>query len=469
MSRCIAEHEMLPPGAPVVVGVSGGPDSLCLLHVLLRLRESQTDTFSIHVAHLNHGLRGEASQADADSVAGLATGWGLPVTVETADVRRLARERRLSVEEAARQARYAFLAAVAAGVGAPTVAVAHNADDQAETVLMHFLRGSGVGGLRGMLPETQISDLRLLIADGSVSNQQSTIRNLSLIRPLLTTSRSDIAAYCAEHNLEPRFDASNLDTTYFRNRLRHAVLPALEKASPGIRDRLLRLADVAGADAEVLRSALESARSLAVLAESPQAITFDLGAFRSLPLGLRRALVRDAAARLRSGLRDIDFLPVEAAAQLAMTGHAGARAPLPGGLSLTLSYDTFRIAPEGAPAVPAKLPLLSRDVCLPVAVPGVTRLPESPWALSAEVVSPGEWRLDEIEGNEDPWRAFLSWDTPRSLMLRARKPGDRFQPHGMGGAGQKISDFMITNKIPAAWRESLPLLTGGDAILWVCG
>lgn len=418
---------------------------------------------------MNHGLRDEAAEADADFVAGLAARWGVPATVESADVRRLARDRRLSIEEAARQARYAFLASVAARLNAPTIAVAHNADDQAETVLMHFLRGSGVGGMRGMLPETQISDLRLLIADGSVSNQQSTIRNLSIIRPLLTLPRADIAAYCDEHNLAPRFDASNLDTTFFRNRLRHEVLPALEAVSPRLRERLARMADVAAADAEVLRGALASARALAVLGETTRALTFDLAAFRSLSLGLRRALVRDAVARLRTDLRDIDFLPVDAAARLALNGRVGARAPLPGGLSLTVGYDTLRLAFDSAPPDLPDIPQLGPAACLRVDVPGVTPLPGSQWELRAKIAGRGEWRLEEIERNDDPWQAFIGWDEARPLTLRARRPGDRFQPHGLGGANMKIPDFMIANKIPAAWRDGLPLLSDDDAILWVGG
>jgi tRNA(Ile)-lysidine synthase len=160
VSWIIEQHNLLAPGETVIVGVSGGPDSLCLLHLLCRLRG--TYGLTLHVAHLHHGLRGADADADAEFVRALAADWNLPCTVERADVLALAREHRLAVEEAARRARYAFLGRVAAAAGALTIAVGHNADDQAETVLMHYLRGSGLAGLRGMQPRTPLQDYRLL-------------------------------------------------------------------------------------------------------------------------------------------------------------------------------------------------------------------------------------------------------------------------------------------------------------------
>ncbi len=160
IQQAIERYDLLPHGEPVVVGVSGGPDSLCLLHVLRRLADDYGLT--LHVAHLNHQIRGPEADADATFVADLAAEWGLACTVVARDVPSLARRHGLAIEEAARQARYTFLAGVAGQVGSRTVAVGHNADDQAETVLMHFLRGAGPAGLRGMLPLTPLTDYRLL-------------------------------------------------------------------------------------------------------------------------------------------------------------------------------------------------------------------------------------------------------------------------------------------------------------------
>ena len=271
-------YRLFSPGETVVVGVSGGPDSLCLLHLLRRLAPELR--LWLHVAHLHHGLRGAEADADAAFVAELADCWGLPCTVGRADVAALAREAGLSLEEAARQARYRFLAGVAEAGGAATLAVGHNADDQAETVLMHFLRGSGAAGLRGMLPRTPLDDYRLLQAatipiasghrvtalrsprwrqvfvvyswtaqplavsgaDGDASDPPPSpgprvpaSPRLHLVRPLLSISRAEIEAYCAEYRLAPRTDRSNEDTIFFRNRLRHELLPLLETYNPGIR------------------------------------------------------------------------------------------------------------------------------------------------------------------------------------------------------------------------------------------
>ncbi len=171
--HAIQRHHLVTPGETVVVGVSGGPDSLCLLHVLREL--SPELSLRLHVAHLNHRIRGADADADAAFVAALAAAWGLPATLGAADVPALARAHKLAPEEAARCARYAFLARVAEQVGARTIAVAHNADDQTETVLMHWLRGSGLAGLRGMLPATPLEEMRLEICLPACAGPSSAI------------------------------------------------------------------------------------------------------------------------------------------------------------------------------------------------------------------------------------------------------------------------------------------------------
>ena len=222
----INKHDLINPGSIVIVGVSGGPDSLCLLHVLNLLAPEYN--FHLHVAHLNHQLRGSEADSDAGFVQSLAEQWKLPFTIESRDVAAFARENKLSIEEAARQVRYGFFIEVAMRQHSDTIAVAHNADDQTESVLMHFLRGSGLGGLRGMLPKTRLEEYRLQTPEEIA---QHTKRRLYLIRPLLEVPREAIEEYCQQHNLQPRMDASNADTTYFRNRLRHEMLPALENAA----------------------------------------------------------------------------------------------------------------------------------------------------------------------------------------------------------------------------------------------
>ncbi len=458
--RVIDRYGLLLPEETVVVGVSGGPDSLCLLHILNRLCDECR--IGLHVAHLNHRIRGREADADAAFVAKLAEEWGLPYTVEARDVPALAKEEKLSLEEAARRVRYTFLAEVAERVGAKRIAVGHNADDQTESVLMHWLRGAGLAGLRGMLPATPLSDYRLL------EERDKEQEAFTLIRPLLEVTRADVEAYCAEHNLQPRFDRSNLDTTYYRNRLRHELIPYLEGYNPGIREVVRRSAKVIADDYAYLQAELDRFWAQVVVSESGEAIKFDLAAWQSLPASFQRSTLRRAIHRLRRSLRNINWIHVEDARLALLEKPAGTQVTLPRGLMLTMSYQTFVVADEGYVELPTDLPLLAVD-SLPLAVPGTTRLPESQWRVEARLLSRSElppgW-----EDNEDPWQAFLDHGvTGSELTLRRRRPGDRFQPLGLGGRQTTLREFMINVKIPARWRHLVPIVASPQHIVWLAG
>ncbi len=446
VQKAIERERLLETGATVVVGVSGGPDSSCLLHLLNRLRVDYG--WSLHVAHLNHCLRGDDADGDMVFVALLALEWGLPCTIEAVDVRAVAQRRRLSLEEAARQVRYGFLSRVARRVGASAVAVGHNADDQSETVLMHFMRGAGPAGLRGMLSSVDLDSLRLTSPVAACGAQ--------LVRPLLTVPRAAIERYCQAHDLSPRLDRSNLDTSHFRNRLRHHLLPLLETYNPNVRALLRRTARVMTADYELLMTMRDGAWEQVLRKESEGAISFKLGEWRALPLALRRATLRQAAHRLRPQLRDVGFQHVERAVAVASSGSTGAQATLPQGLRLTVGYHSLRLSSaDDAPAAP-DWPLLWQDAPLPVAVPGQTALPNSPWRLEAQ---PWDGSHNAALVNADRWTAFVDADCLGSNpALRPRQPGDRFQPLGMGGRSVEVANFMINAKIPRRWRGHVPLL-----------
>ncbi len=465
----IEREQLLARGDTVVIGVSGGPDSLCLLHILRALATDMQ--LKLVVAHLHHRLRGVEADADADFVRQIAREWGLPCEIGHADVPALARRYRLAVEETARRARYAFLGQVAQRVGAPTVAVAHNADDQTETVLMHFLRGAGISGLRGMLYKTRWGDYRLLeplerALGGQPAGQ---VKEDScprwLVRPLLDVPRADVEAYCTAHALSPRFDLSNLDTTFYRNRLRHDLLPLLETYNPGVRQILRRSAAVMTDDYEVLRAALADAWARVERPGVMGGIAFDLAAWRALPRGLQRATLREAVHRLRRTLRDINFVHIEQALHVAQAGETGERATLPQGLMLYLDYNRIEIADEDA------APMLSGPQvqgARPLACPGVTPL-EGDWEIECRQLAVADLPL-EWGSNPDPWQAWLDADTlGRSPVVRPRRPGDRFQPFGMGGKSAKLGEFMINVKLPAALRDGWPLVEGASGIAWVVG
>ncbi len=443
VQQTIAEYEIFNPGDGVVVGVSGGPDSLCLLHLLHRLREELGIT--LHVAHLHHALRGEEADEDARFVERVATSWGLPSTVEKRDVPAYAEREKLAIEEAARQVRYTFLAEVAKRVGASSVAVGHNADDQVETVIMHWLRGAGTAGLRGMRP---LQGWPLPGID------------LRLVRPLLEIPREKIEAYCQEHHLKPRFDRSNLDTTYYRNRIRHELLPLLEEYNPNIREVVRRTALTIADDHDYLASQGQRTWEK-VVREMEDALAFDLKAWEELHPSLQRQLLRRAIRNLRSDLRNIDWVHIEEARRAVGEKPAGTEVTLPRGLSLFRSYDTFVI---GDMIPIPEMPLIEEE--MKIAVPGRTPLPD--WYLITEVL--GEGGKQEALNNQEPWQGYLDLDqVGQDLILRGRKPGDRFQPLGMEGRSKSLREFMIDAKIPHHIREMLPLVVSPQNIVWVAG
>jgi tRNA(Ile)-lysidine synthase len=458
----IERNHLLSPGDAVVVGVSGGPDSLCLLHLLLRLRDECA--LHLHVAHLNHQLRGAEAEADAAFVARLAAEWGLPATVESWDVPALAQERRLAIEEAARQARYGFLSRVARAVGARKIAVAHNADDQVETVCMHWLRGSGLAGLRGMQIVSRLEELRL---DGEELEPNGEENELLLIRPLLGISRTEIEAYCVTHHLQPRFDRSNLDTTCYRNRLRHELLPFLETFNPGIRQVVLRSANIIAADYSYLREQAAKAWAEVTLDEEREAITFDLARWRALPLSLQRSVLREAIHRLRRSLRNINWVHIENAVQGLQTGHTGMVVTLPRELEATLGYERFTVASTGYKETPPDMPCVCTELALHI--PGRTPLPDSPWSIMAEVVDRHELPATALRQTQ-PWQAYLDYAVSGSrLSVRPRRSGDRLWPQGLGGKPTTLNNFMTNAKIPRAWRDTIPLLVSPQQVLWLAG
>jgi tRNA(Ile)-lysidine synthase len=321
----IRQGGMLTGGERVVVATSGGPDSVTLLHLLCRLRAELS--LRLHVVHVDHGLH-RSSAAHARFVRSLASGWKVPVSVVRVNVRAHARGRHLSIEDAARELRYAALERVARRVGATHIAVAHTADDQVETVLLWLLRGAGSDGLAGMPSSRPLDGLRV-------------------IRPLIDLWRRDVAAYLAAERLLAKQDPTNRLRRPLRNRIRGDLLPRLAGYNPGVKAVLRRLALQVADDAELLeRLSTDAAREAVRRAGSK--IVIDVARFRGLPIALQRRVAHRALVRVRGNTRGLAFVHIERIRSMAANYRVGQRADLPG-LRATRTADGVAImrAPAG--------------------------------------------------------------------------------------------------------------------------
>ena len=444
----------LDPGRPVVVGVSGGPDSLCLLDILQRLG------FTLVVAHFDHQLRSD-SGLDAARVGNLAQNYGLPFVLGSLDVAGFAQEQKLSIEEAARIARYRFLFETARQRAAQAVAVAHTADDQVETVLMHLLRGAGLSGLKGMA-------YRSFMPGWDLDRDTGEGRLLPLVRPLLGVWHSEVMNYCLEHRLEPAHDPTNADVTFFRNRLRHELIPYLGKYNPRVKEVVWRMAQVLAADQAVLEEVTRKAWSRCLSGQGAGYVMLSLGELRSLSLGLQRSVLREAMACLRPNLRDIDFAAVDrAVGWVSQPPHTG-QVDLVSGLRLYFENERLFVMESGALLAEDEWPQVAGGKEELLDAPGELSL-ENGWIIACEPANFGGWEgLSTMKGS--PYHAWLD-AAALSLPLRVRtvRPGDRFEPLGMGGHSMKLSDFFINQGLPRRARASWPLVCSAEQVAWVAG
>jgi len=438
--RAALPDEPLPA---LILAVSGGADSLAMTHLLLNAGISP----QLIVAHLDHAIRPD-SAIDAHFVQQMAGQWGLPCQLGRVDVPALARQSASSLEEAARTARYQFLASVAQAHHTRLVLTAHHADDQVETILMHLLRGSGLAGLRGMQPVSPLP----------------TAPDKWLLRPLLLAERSAIDAYLQHYQITPRQDPSNQDTTFFRNRLRHHIIPALEQVSPQLRSRLGQLASVVAADYDFLESACRQQLERLSQWQTPTTLILDREGWQMLPLALRRGVLRLALFQLLPALRDLGFVNVERARQLGERGEVGKVAQLPASLWLRVGYGELIIG-VGADQPPANAPQLPDERPIPLSLPGQVTLAGG-WQIRA---SQGQWTEAEIAGNPHPFRATIQLPPGTPLLLRPRQPGERIMPLGMAGHSTSLKKLMNQRHIPTPLRPLWPLVATPHHPVWLVG
>ena len=437
----VRRYGLLPAGSRVAVALSGGADSVALLYLLREIAEEEA--FQVAgVAHLNHLLRGADADADERFCRECASKLDLPIDVERIDVAALAPTLQASIEHAAHVARYEFYERAATRLNATHVAVAHTKDDQAETFLLRLLRGAGPRGLGGMHPRAGV-----------------------VVRPLIETSRAAVRAFVAEGRLEFREDASNHDLAIPRNRIRHELLPLVERSyAPGIVDALDRAAAIAREDAEYLDGAAGDAAAR-LISRTRAGVELDADALLREPPAMARRVIR-LAQRAVAGAHFVGFDAVEAVLRFVVSKSTG-QLDLPGhrvnrrGNRLVLTTSRGR-----------EKPLPAADFSYPLDIPGWVKVPEAACTISADMntvpfgrVAKEVWRLTG-RGDEAVLEAGR---LAGPLLVRNRRPGDRFRPLGLEGR-KKLQDLFVDAKTDRAEREITPVIVDRTGqIVWVAG
>ena len=426
----------------VVVGVSGGADSLALAHMMSQYG------FRVLAAHLDHGIRPEAG-ADAAYVRSFADAHHLDHCQRRFDVPGLARRLQTSLEDAARRVRYQFLFEIAEKDGAQAVAVGHTADDQVETILLHILQGCGLEGLSGMRHRLQPNPWHA---------------SIPLVRPLLGVWRQEVEAYCQEHALKPLVDRTNRDPVYLRNRIRMDLIPMMQSLQPAVKQNLLRLAQSASVDSAFLTSQLDDAWLSAAVENGPGWLSIDRRALSSLHPALRSRVIRRAFQRLAPANRDLDMQAVNTVLGLVKLKSKSAKRGLPGRLRAWLEGDFVYLAAPDASRLPDPYPQARFPAPVPLPDEGGFELNQN-WTLFIETNLAG---VDSATAT-DPWHAWLDQRALKfPLEVRNPDPGDRFQPLGMDHP-MRLSDFWINQSIPLRLRSDFPLVMSERQIVWVPG
>jgi len=438
----IRQYEMFKPGESVVVAVSGGPDSVCLLRVLDELSEELS--LRLVVAHLDHVTRNGESQGDALFVQRLADRMRLECHVSTVDVAGR-KPTGLSFEVAARNFRYEFLESVARRTRAAKVAVGHTANDQAETMLMRLISGTGRRGLAGIRPVRPLGDC-------------------IVVRPLINVKRAEIMSYLEADKIAFRVDKTNLDASYIRNRIRLELIPALEKDyNPNVVDALSRAARLLQAEEEYLSERARETAARVVLREDASTVQLSRQAYAAASPVLRRRLITDLARRLSDSVPRLTVEAIESADALCVGGRTGSSMVICKDVELVVEYDRLLVkkslsgSSEHQGAVTVSVPLPGRVAAERLGI-----------ELEAEIFRRTQ-PIEELIARCSPTHQFFDAEKVRGdLYVRTALRGDYFHPLGMGGR-KKLSDYFTDEKYPRDRRRQTALLLSGEDIMWVIG
>jgi tRNA(Ile)-lysidine synthase len=444
--RTIRKYGLFESGDSVLVGVSGGPDSVGLLHVLIEI--APTLCLKLGIAHLNHGLRGSASDREAEFVASLAERFQMAFYTEKTDVRGYRRRHKLSLEEAARHLRYRFFAKIAEQNGFDKIALGHHQDDNAELVLMYMIRGSGPLGLSGIPP----------------------LRDGGIVRPIMGLTRSQILDFLAEKKINAVSDASNTDNGFIRNRVRNRLIPVIkENYNPRIIETLNRQTCIIRDEEKWIETVVEPIFRNMVIAEQDDGITISVPELAGLHTGAKRRVIRRAIRQVKGNLRRIGFSHVAAVIRLSNRGPSLGTLDLPDRIRVARSGHFLTISREKSAlrshtryvkdtktasytyTISGQAPIFIREINAYLKFAEIDRVDLSRFAPADHPV------------------AYFDRERIRfPLVLRNVRPGDRFTPMGMIGT-QKVKTYFINNKVERTRRANCPILLSRDKIIWVVG
>lgn len=449
-----AKH-LIEQGDVVVIGVSGGPDSVCLLHILHSL-SSRLDT-RLHAIHINHMLRAEEAQADEAYAAELCKELGIPLSVVRADVAAMAKKLGMSLEEAGREARYQEFERCADSVGAAKIAVAHNRNDQAETVMMHIIRGTGTAGLVGM-----------------------EYRRGVVIRPLLNVYRKEIEQYCKEAGLLPRTDSSNLERDFARNRIRLDLFPYInENFGTDITESLCRLSSHAADDNSYLEQCALEAYEGSLKTKSIGRVSLNQEQLRKLHPAILARVLKHAVCDAAGNSNGVGSVHYRALSDLVAKGNTGARAELPRGLGAAVSYGILNVF--------IKMPQLQNPHNPQKPQKQHQKASQKPAAFDINLTIPGSTQVQELDAviktsvekvidvdkcgrmGYNSFVQFFDYDSlSRGINIRNRRDGDIFKPFRSNGT-KKLKKYFIDSKIPRELRDEIPLICINNEVVWVVG
>lgn len=421
-------NNLISKGDSIVVGVSGGPDSLCLLNILYSLKDEYDLT--LIVAHVNHNLRKEA-KFEADFVEKFSNDLGLKFYLADVDIGKMVKEKKKSCEEVAREYRYNFFNTVLKENSADKIAVAHNLNDNAETILMNIIRGSGTHGLKG------IKD-----------------KNNNIIRPLLNVSREEIEKYCRENDLTPMIDKTNFETLYTRNKIRNKIIPLICEINPDALGSITRLGNILDEEDEFISEYIDKIYNDIVI--SSKSIKIAKNKFLALHKGIQRRILRKAILEFRGDLVDITYKSLENAISTINTAQNGSIIKVARDVKIFVNYDVLEFFDKIEKNFEFEYELN---------IPGKTYIQELDIVINAEVK-----KASEVEDfTKNPTKKFFDIEkTGKKLYVRNRRFGDSFLPNGLNGT-KKLKDFFSDLKIPTHERDRVPILTNGDDIIWVMG